>query len=36
MNKFYMYGLSDRPVARSEQVEAGKTRYIYLMPVAPQ
>jgi len=34
--ELYVYGLSDRPVARSEQVEAGKTRYFYLMPVAPQ
>ena len=34
--ELYIYGLSDRPLARSEQVEAGKTHYVYLMPVAPQ
>jgi hypothetical protein len=30
----YIYGLSDRPVTKSERVEEGKTRYIYLVPVA--
>ena len=34
--EFYVYGLSDRPVARSDQVEAGKMRYIYLMPITSQ
>ena len=30
---FYIYGLVDYPVARSERVEEGKVRYVYLTPL---